>query len=67
MSAQKNPGPVHVHFGETPIIPAVYLITLLPVAIVASKRIKSPRPSTAWMALSLIVILGIAFEVLSLI
>jgi hypothetical protein len=67
MAPQMNPGPAHVPFAETPIIPAVYLVTLLPVALGASRRLKSPRPSTAGMALSLIVIFGIAAEAMALI
>jgi len=66
-SATMNPGPVHVPFAETPIILAVYIVALFPAALLASKRIKSPRPSTAGMTLSIIVILGIGAEVLSLI
>jgi hypothetical protein len=67
LSATMNPGPVHIPFGETPIALALYLVTLLPLAFLASKRIKSPRPSTAGMALSLIMVLGIVLEILSLI
>jgi hypothetical protein len=46
---------------------ALDILVLLPAALLASKRIKSPRPSTAGMALSILVVFGIAAEVLSLI
>jgi hypothetical protein len=45
---------------------AFYVFLLVPLVFLASKRIKSPRPSTAGRALSLVVIIGIGAEVFSL-